>query len=263
MRRTVRLFPLLSVLFLLALSTPSIPQPDSKTLQLEPRDDFFIKLPKISVTADIETQEFTGVKIIFPKSEDVIIITTGDDKYVKNTSHGAEKTLYREPTEKAGYVSKFEAKELREVNEEFAGSLETFEKMLQKKQWGRCLFLDAYFPHFLNGYYYLICAIRNSTTALPRSARIPEQEYDISENSPKSDARIRQWRSAEDNIIKLRIASKELAHQLNEFQKKLKNIDDNEDVAAPKDLEEAFVVFVRVYFNLRPPSPIVFKKQRD
>jgi hypothetical protein len=235
---------------------------NSKALQLEDREKFDLALPKISVSADVETQDFNGVKILFPESNDQVIIGMGDDMYIKNTSHGAEKTLYREPTEKAGFVSKFEAKTLSKVNKEFADALEQFDKILQKNNWGRCLYLDAFLPHFLNGYYFLICAIRNSTTALSRGARIPENEYDVSLYSEKTDARIRQWRSTQDNIIKLRIASKELNHQLKVWQKSLDKVNDNEDIAASRELEEAFIVFVRVYFNLKPPSPIVFKKQR-
>jgi hypothetical protein len=259
-----RLFPILlwATVFFIRPLVYGQSDSNSEALQLEPRKEFSLNLPKISVSADVETQDFNGVKLFFPESNDVIVIGTGDDLYIKNTSHGAEKTLYREPGEKTGYVSKFEAKTLNKVNKEFAETLEKFEKLLLKNDWGRCLYLDAYFPHFLNGYYYLICAIRNSTTALPHSARIPEQEYDISLYSPKTDARIRQWRSSQDNIIKLRIACKELLHQLKVWQKSLDKVDDNEDIAASMELEEAFVVFIRVYFNLNPPSPIVFKKQQ-
>jgi hypothetical protein len=260
----LRLFPLLLGATVPFLCSPAYGQSDSatKALQLEPRESFSLNLPKISVSADVETQDFNGVKIIFQESNDMIVIGTGDDMYIKNTSHGAEKTLYREPPEKAGYVSKFEARTLSKVNKEFAETLEQFDKFLRKNDWGRCLYLDAYFPHFLNGYYYLICAVRNSSTALPRGARIPENEYDVSLYSSKSDARIGLWRSSQDNIIKLRIACMELNHQLMEWQKSLDKVNDNEDVAVSKELEEAFIVFVRVYFNLKPPSPIVFKKLR-
>jgi hypothetical protein len=262
--RNFQLFPVLASTTLPFLFSFAYAQSgdDIKALQLQPRESFNINLPKISVSADDETQEFNGVKIIFPESNDILIIGTGDDYLVKNTSHGAEKTLYREPYEKSGYVTKFEARNLNKVDQEFANVLDEFDKLLQKGKWGRLLYLDAYFPHFLNGYFYLICAIRNSTCALPRAAHIPEEGFDVSLYSAKTDARINQWRGSQDQIIKLRISGKELAHQLRIWEKALSKISDNEDVAVSKELEEAFVVFVRVYFNLKPPSPVVFKKRQ-
>jgi hypothetical protein len=147
------------------------------------------------------------------------------------------------------------------VNKEFVTTLEDFDKMLQKKNWARCRYLDAYFPNFLNGYYYLVGAVRSSSCALPRGARVPEQEYDVSLNSLKTDARINNWQFTLDYILKLRIAAKELAHQLQNWQKSLDKLGKSEDVATPRELEETLMIFVRVYFNLKPPSPVVVKKQ--
>jgi hypothetical protein len=236
---------------------------ENKALQLQPREEFSLDLPKISVSVDDETQEFSGVRITMPGSDDQVFIGMFDDMYIKYTSSGREKVLYRELPEKAGFISKFEAKNIIKINKYFISGLEIFENLLQKNNWARCLYLDAYFPHFLCGYYSLVCAARNSDCALPIGARIPEKEFDVSLNSPKTDARINRWRASPDTIIKLRIACKELGNQLKLWEKNLDKVKDNEDAPPPKELEEALVSFVRVYFNLKPSSPIVLKRTRS
>jgi hypothetical protein len=230
---------------------------------LQPREEFPLELPKLFVSQDDETREFDGVRVSLPPDfKDQVFIGTYDDLYIKNTSNGREKTQYRELPEKAAFLSKFEAKYLIKVNEYFISALEDFDKLLQKNNWGRCLYLDAYFPHFLSGYYSLIGAARNSESALPFGARVPEEEFDVSQSSPKTDARINRWKSSLDTIIKLRIASKELGHQLKVWEKALDKTKDNEDAVTPKEMEDAFVVFVRVYFGLKPASPVVVKKRK-
>jgi hypothetical protein len=235
---------------------------ESKTLQLQLREEFSFDLPKLYVSVDDETKEFNGVKITFPGDENRVFIGTYDDMEIKNSSQGNEKVLYRELPEKAGFLSKFETKNIIRVNKYFISSLEILDNLLQKKSWGRCLYFDAYYPRFLNGYYSLIGAARNSECALPFGARIPEEEFDVSLNSPKTDDRINRWRSSTDTIIKLRIASKELSNQLKSWQEDLGKVKNNEDCSTPKGFEDALVTFVRVYFGLKPAAPVVLKKNR-
>src|SRR5659263_170530 len=83
---------------------------DPEALQLQTREPFTLNLPKISVSVDDVTNEFDGVRITFAGSEDQVFLGTYNDQYMKNTSRGAEKTLYRENPEKAGFISRFEAK---------------------------------------------------------------------------------------------------------------------------------------------------------
>ena len=112
-------------------------------------------------------------------------------------------------------------------------------------------------PRFLKRFYFLVCAARNSPHALPRIARIPDEEYDVSLNSPKSDRRVMMWQQEKDYIIKMRIISKELAFQLKKWQKKeLDNSRRNLDVAYSAKAEEAYGLFVRMYFNLKPPPEV-------
>jgi len=235
----------------------------SEALQLLPREEFPLELPKLFVSMDDETKEFDGVRVTFPPDyADQVFVGTYDDMFIKNTSNGREKVLYRELPEKAGFFTKFEAKNIIKVNDYFSNTLEDFEKLLQKNSWGRCLYLDAYFPHFLSGYYSLIGAARNSECALPFGARVPADEFDVSQNSLKTDARINRWRSSPDTIIKLRIASKELAHQLKVWEKNLDKAKDNEDTVTPREMEDALVFFVRAYFGLKPAAPVVLKRKR-
>jgi hypothetical protein len=235
---------------------------DTEALQLQTREPFTLNLPKISVSVDDVTNDFDGVRISFAGSEDVVFIGTFNDQYTRNTSRGAEKTLYRENPEKAGFISKFEAKYISKVNKEFVLGLEQLDVLLQKGSWGRLLYFDCYFPRFLNGYFYLLCAARSSESALPRGARVPESCFDVSLNSAKTDARINMWRASPEYVIKLRIAGKELAQQLQIWQKNIDRARDNDDVAQPKELEESLIILERVYFNLKPPSPVVLKKPR-
>jgi hypothetical protein len=236
----------------------------SEAFQLQPREEFSLELPKMSISIDDETREFDGVRVTLPPDyRDQVFIGTYDDMYIKNTSRGREKTLYRELPEKASFLSKFEAKNIITVNEHFISALEDFEKLLQKSNWGRCLYFDAYFPHFLCGYYSLIGAARNTESALPLGARIPEDEFDVSLNSPKSDARINRWRSSQDTIIKLRIISKELVKQLNHWNKNLDKKKGDIDVATPREFEDAYLGFVRVYFGLtKSAAPAITKKRK-
>jgi hypothetical protein len=248
---------------LLSLCGGLVAQKGIETHKLEPREEFKLELPKITVSVDYITKDFNGARLTFPNSTDQIFIGTVNDMYIKNSSRGSDKTLYSESPEKASFLTKFEVKCITKVNKEFIKTLNMFDKFLQKKEWAKCRYLDGYFPNFLNGYYYFIGAARSSSCALPRAARIPEEVYDVSLSSPKTDWRINQWQFNQEHVIKLRIAAKELSYQLGVWQKLLDKRKNNEDIVTPKEMEETLIIFVRLYFNLKPPSPIVVKKVRE
>lgn len=162
--------------------------------------------------------------------------------------------MFREDPERAYQISDFEAKILDKVTRTFIAALDQFEDNLHRGRWGRCLYLDAYLPRFLKGFYYLYCASRNSVDAMPVSARVADSLYEVSLSSLSSDARINQWRQ-NDNAIKLRIVTKELIFQLESWQKKeVGNPKRDPEMTTGRELENAFALFVRSYFNTRPAS---------
>jgi hypothetical protein len=230
---------------------------------LEPgkRSSFSIPLARLSVSFDERTHVFEKVRVSFDSDDDpadeFALIEPGSDFEIKNNRDGRQKTVHTEAPDKAFIISDFEAKILNKTCKTFVNTLEIFEKDLQKQRWDRCLYLDAYFPRFLKGFYYLYCAARNSPYALPKSACIPDSLYDISLTSLKSDARIARWQQKPEQILKLRIIAKELLYQIKEWQKKeLDNPSRNVEVPCGKKFEEAFTVFVKIYFATGPAPEI-------
>jgi hypothetical protein len=225
------------------------------------RSSFSLPFARISVSFDDHTQVFEKVRVSFDSENDpadeFYFIGLTDDSQIKETRSGRQKLLHSEQPDKAYIISDFEAKILTRVCKSFISTLEIFEKDLQREHWGRCLYLDCYFPRFLKGFYYLYCAARNSLYAMPKSACVPDSLYDISLTSPKSDLRIQSWISQPDHLVKLRIITEELIFQLKQWQKKeIDNPSRNPELPAGKKVEQAFTLFMKLYFNL-PPSPDV------
>lgn len=222
------------------------------------RTSFSIPLMRLSVSFDERTHVFEKVKVSAGgsddnSSDDCWIIAPITDFEIKISKDGRQKFVHTEAPDKAYIISDFEAEALNKVCKSFISTLEIFEKDLQKKRWDRCLYLDAYFPRFLKGFYYLYCAARNSPYALPRSVCIPDSLFDISLTSIKSDHRIKAWQDLPDHIIKLRIISTELIYQIKEWQKKeIDNPGRNGEMPAGKIFEKAFTLFVKIYFAMNP-----------
>jgi hypothetical protein len=96
----------------------------------------------------------------------------------------------------------------------------------------------------------MMCAAKDSPEAMPRSALVNENDFDNSENSPKSDARIKMWQTDKDRIMKLRIASKELIKHTKEWQKnELNDPKRNPEISYSGSFERAFTAFVKNYFG--------------
>jgi hypothetical protein len=238
------------VFSLLSPSAETAPLPESAPLQ--PRDTFPLHLPQLTVKTDGETGEFSGVNVYFPESGDLAVIGMGEDYTVKYTSHGSEKTLFRKPSGHEGEFSRFEAEVFRRVTIRYGEALDTLGALLREKNWNRCRYFDAYFPHFLSGWSYLVCAARSSLHALPRASRPVESEFDVSLNSPKTDARIATWMSSADSGIALREAAATLKTRLMAFQKSLDSMKDRDDPPVPRELTDAIVKFIGIYFNRAP-----------
>ncbi|MFP4165064.1 MAG: hypothetical protein ACLFQB_14265 [Chitinispirillaceae bacterium] len=234
-----------------------------KTSKLAPRKEFSIHLAKLRVAFDEETGQKNKVKIRFGRSDEQIIITTTNDFLEKRKRNGKETVTFRESIEKAYQLSDFEAEHLSHVCKTMIKTLDDFESDLKKERWGRCLYLDAYLPRFLDGFYTLICAAKASSDALPRHARAPRDAYDVSQSSPKSDKRINSWRLDEEKRMKLRIATKELIYQTKKWSKKeLRNKKRNRDLSYSDKFDRAFTSFVHTYFGLDVKPSIVRDKRK-
>jgi hypothetical protein len=82
---------------------------------------------------------------------------------------------------------------------------------------------------------------------------VPESAFDVSLTSPKSDERINRWRAQQNHVLKLRIISKELAFQLQEWDRKvLDNSKRDHELFFDTKVKEAFSLFIRLYFNQHP-----------
>jgi hypothetical protein len=221
------------------------------------RSSFSVPLANLSVSFNENTHVFEKVRVSFGSSDNddnyYCLIAPGADFEIKVSKEGRQKFVHGEAPDKAYMMSDFEAEVIYKVSKTFVQTLEIFERDMQHEKWERLLYLDSYFPRFLKGFYYLYCAARNSPYALPKGICIADSMYDVSLTSPKSDERINAWKKSPDDIIKLRIISKELVYQIKDWQdKELDNSKRNVEISYGKKFEEAFTLFMKIYFNLLP-----------
>jgi len=216
--------------------------------QPAPRQPYDIPLAKISLSINENSGEAAKVKISYDGSDDQVVISNYDDMYIKNARNGTEKTVFREAPERSMQVSEFESKHLKKVTKTLVDALEILEHDLRDHNWDKCLYLDGFLPRFLKGYYYFFSAVQNSTDALPAEALVSDSLFEVSLTSIISDKRIDTWRTTPDYDIKLRIASKEFAFQLKKW---LKKDSKNENLTLSNQLKDAYVLFIKVYFNIK------------
>lgn len=218
------------------------------------RSSFSVPLANLSVSFNDQTHVFEKVKVSFGDDDSYqALIAPGVDSEIKISRDGRQKFIHPEAPDKAYMLSDFECDVLNRVCKTFVQTLDILEHDLQHERWERLLYLDAFFPRFLKGFYYLYCASRNSPYALPKGICLPDSMYDISLSSLKSDHRINQWRTQPNNIIKLRIISKELIYQIKDWQdKEIDNSKRNSEISYGRKFEEAFTLFMKVYFDLQP-----------
>lgn len=226
---------------------------NADTLNAIQRDPVEIHLANLSIYMDQKSNNYEKIRITYYDSKDQIIITTLDDTYIKNSRNGSEKIVYRENLNNSYMVSLFEARQLELVNKSLLITLEQLDKFLQNNQWGKCLYLDSFFPRFLRGYFYLLNIVQSTSDALPKSANVADSLFDVSLNSIKSDKRINKWKSSPEYVIKLRIATNELLHHIETQQQKLsKNKEKDLASIISKDYANSLGLFVSIYFNRVP-----------
>jgi hypothetical protein len=217
---------------------------------LSTRIEYNLDIPKISIGFDNDASECSRVRIYFNKEDDYYVITQTDDMFVKVGRNGQEKKVFREPEPKAYQLTDFEAEQINKVCKGLISTLEQFEKDLQNETWGKCLYLDAYFPNFLNGFYYMMLMAKAGSDDVPSDAKIDEKLYDISLTSSKTEARIRAWCVSMEYIVSLRIAAKELAYELKNWQKReLTNSKRESELSQDSGVFKSLVFFENLYFN--------------
>jgi len=220
------------------------------TAAVAPREQFKVPLAKINIAFDNTRKKYNQVKIYFDESGVYTVIAPGDDMLVKKNG---EAVVYKELPQVTYLFSDFEAKTINQVCRTLVATLEEYEVILKNKNWGRALYLDSFFPRFLRGLHTLICAAKDSPEALPQSALVRDEDYDVSLNSPKSDARIKMWQTDKDRIMKLRISAQELIIQTKKWQEsELTNAKRNPELSYSGEFDRAFTSFVRNYFGYVP-----------
>lgn len=236
-----------NLLFLITLIYNAVAQP-----QLGKRTPFNIPLLALTIKSDKTSTTIKQVSITINGSKEFAVITRLNDHHIKHKRMETKKLVYAESEAYSHNLTKFEATELQRVIRSFIETLEIFERDLSQKRWDRCLYLDAYFPRFLRGFYHLSNAAFDTDDALPAVGNISESLYDVSQRSIKSDYRVFKWQKKKDHIIKLRIATKELIYQLMEWEKKkLSTFTKKSDVFSYNEkLRNAFSLFVKVYFHI-------------
>lgn len=233
----------------------SVSQADST---LKPRS-FRIPLALITTLFD-ENNSFVEAFVTYGNTSEGWAIGMVDDRYVKDTKRERVDHFYRERRTSAHYLSPFEAKVLEEVVSRLEETCVIYEKDLKHQRWDRLLFLDSYFPTFFRGFFYLYSAAHNSFSALPKVTKIEDSLYDDAVMSPISERRIATWRANPEQVVKLRIAAKELVFQLKQWRIKvltIPEIDPRQDRS--KEMRESYELFIRLYFNL-PPASVIKKR---
>jgi len=197
------------------------------------------------------------VFVTFGSESEGWAISCLDDRYVAVNMNGLTRkdVVYREEPEYAQLITPFEAEVLDKVCQSFIKTLQIYERDLAGFRGDRLRYLDPHFISFFRNFHHLVCAARNSPNALPRDTYIEDSLYEISDTSEKTDKRIELWRENPDQIIKLRIASKELIFQIKQWQKKeLRNAKRDVWEDNSKKFVEIYELFLRLYFNI-PTSP--------
>jgi hypothetical protein len=238
-----------STIFLCLFSFLIICQSDA---EVEKRRPFQVPLAIITpaFNSDGKLEE---VFVTFEGQHEGWAVSFADDRYVKDTKRIRIDHTYKETPTQYYLISPFEAEVLNRVCLSWEETLKIFEHQLKNNDWGRCLYLDAYFPPFLKGFYYLYCSSKSSFSVLPQITNINDSLFENSFNSMKSDNRIAAWRSNNEHIIKLRIAAKELDYQIEKWRKTdLDNPSRDAWEDHSKEFINSFELFVRLYFNLPP-----------
>ena len=231
----------------------------SSAVQPGKRHPFTIPLPLITTLFDSDNQ-FVEAFVTFGGTSEGWAIGPVDDRYVKDTRKERVDHFYRERINSAYRISTFEATLLERVGKKFEETLGIYERDLKNGKWDRLLYLDGYFPAFFRSFFYLYCGAHNSMSALPKVCRVADSLYEESTVSLKSDRRVGTWRANPEQVMKLRIAAKELSFQMKNWRLRVLTVPDTDfRQDRSREFRESYELFIRLYFNL-PPASIIKKK---
>jgi len=242
----IRLYQKLCAASVLALAVASV------VYAVEPRKPFSIPL---AMVAYFPSQDSVAEKVCvwFDRANESWEISEKEDRHILEKEMQTQQEIYRKSPSQGFILNSVEAQVISRVCKSLIKTLDGFEGDLRKDRWDKCRYLDSYLASFCSGFYHLLTIAKSSKHALPEITCPSDSLYDRSPESPKSDARIDQWRQSRDHVTKLRIAARELIYRIKDWQKKeLENSkrDSWEDQSA--DFVEAYELFIRLYFNFPP-----------
>lgn len=220
----------------------------TQTLQFE---NYLSKAIPVSIniqaTVDKNTNLCDKVCLSFQDTKDQIIITTKEDYYSEDSKDGTKKKVFREPAERAYYISEFEAQQIDKGCGVLIRVLEEFDKCLQEERWEECQGLDSYLMRFLRGFNFLICSATNNTISLFSAKYKPDSVYDISIDIRKLNKRVNYWRIDSESKSKLQTVTKELLYQCRIWERSLQQKTDGQENLINDGLLQAMDIFIRIY----------------
>lgn len=217
-----------------------------------PRKEVSIPLVKLTTKND---KENSGLLVVYIYSDDYqehAEIGKINDRHVSNSKKGIHKTTYGEAFATAYTLSEFEREQLDDVISSLIKTLENLQGYLQKEEYSKCRYLDGYFPKFLKCFYLASVNAFNNKDALTKISDIPDNLFDVSLSSPKTDKRVALWENNDEYRLKLRIAINELIYHLEKWEDNAELDKDmnNATIGYSQKLIYAYELFIKMYFNL-------------
>ena len=226
---------------------------------VEPRKPFSIPLAVLAYSPAQDTIA-EKVSVWFDKPNESWEISATGERHILEKDMQTEEEIYRKPSGRALHLNSIEAQLINRVCKTLIKTLDGFESDLKNNRWDKCRYLDSYLASFCCGFYHLITLAKSSKRALPEITCPPDSLYDRSLESPKSDARIAQWRRSADHVVKLRIAVRELIYRIKDWQnKELDNPKRDVWKDESADFVEAYEFFIRLYFNFPPKNRDLYR----
>ncbi len=218
-----------------------------------PRKEISIPLVKLTVKKDKDDPSRLVVYIYSDDYQEHAEIGRVNDRLISNSKKGIHKTTFSEPFATSYTLSEFENEHLDKTISSLIKTLEDLGEYLQKEEYPKCRYLDGYFPKFLKCFYMISVNAFNNDKALSKIANIPDNSFDISLSSPKTDKRVAFWQKNSEHRLKLRISINELIFHLEKWDKEaeLDKAMNDAVIGYSQKLIMAYELFVKMYFNMQ------------